>query len=160
MNNPFRILRFLWKARRPSHISDMPAVRDAFWLKKGYDAVTFFGFILTHTEQEARLMNGRLNALKNHEMIHLRQAQACGDSWCRFYWRYLVFWLKAQKGRKLVKNAGYRLNPFEMEAYAHMDDLSYLSRFADGATGWQHYARLSLQERAALLAARGKAQKE
>jgi hypothetical protein len=39
----FRILRFVWKARKPSTVHDMPAVVDTFWLKSGYDALTFFG---------------------------------------------------------------------------------------------------------------------
>lgn len=150
MNHPFRIIRLLLKAKRPSRISDMPALKETFWLKKGYQALTFFGVILMHSTEEARRMNedSRFASLKNHEMIHLRQAQACGDSWLRFYWKYVVFWLKASRARRKVKNAGYVLNPFEMEAYAHMADLHYLDRFPDScATEWKRYAELSLDER-------------
>ena len=150
MNHPFRIIPLLLKARRPSRIIDMPALKEPFWLKKGYEALTFFGFILMHSAEEARRMNedSRMARLKNHEMIHLRQAQACGNSWLRFYWKYLVFWFKARKARRKFKNAGYLLNPFEMEAYAHMNDLHYLDQFPDGkATGWKRYADMSLDER-------------
>ena len=150
MNHPFRIIPLLLKARRPSRIIDMPALKETFWLKKGYDALTFFGFILMHSAEAARSINedSRMAALKNHEMIHLRQAQACGDSWIRFYWKYFVFWFKARKARRKFKNAGYRLNPFEMEAYANMYNLHYLDSFSDGkATGWKRYASMTLDER-------------
>ncbi len=143
----FRILRFIWKARRPSTVHDMPAVVDAFWLKRGYEALTFFGTILTHSQQDADRMNSRLDELKNHEMIHLKQAQATGDSWWRFYWLYLKFWLQGWRARKRYKNAGYRLNPFEMEAYEHMHDLSYVEQCKDGAWEWQRFARMTIDER-------------
>ena len=146
----FNIIPIMLRARRPSRIADMKAVANSFWLKKGYAALTFFGFILMHSAEEAHSMNEdrRMATLKNHEMIHLRQAQACGDSWLRFYWKYLVFWFKARKARRRFKNAGYLLNPFEMEAYANMHNLHYLDRFPDRkATGWKYYASMSLDER-------------
>lgn len=143
----FRILRFIWKARRPSTVHDMPAVVDTFWLKSGYAALTFFGTILTHSQQEADGMNGRLTTLKNHEMIHLKQAVSTGDSWWRFYRLYLKFWLQANRARRRYPNAGYRLNPFEMEAYEHMNDLSYTELCKNGATEWRRFAQMSLDER-------------
>jgi hypothetical protein len=75
----FRILRFVWKARRPSTVHDMPAVVDTFWLKTGYEALTFFGTIITHSQQAADHMNSQFDELKNHEMIHLKQAQSAWD---------------------------------------------------------------------------------
>jgi hypothetical protein len=96
-------------------------------------------------------MNTRFDAFKNHEMIHLYQARSTHDSWLCFYARYFVFWLRACRYRKHLKNAGYLLNPFEMEAYAHMHDLDYLSDKPDGCTGWKAYARLSLDERLDML---------
>ena len=151
MNHPFRILPLLWRAHRPSRIHNMIAVADAFWLRKGYEALTFFGFILVHSKQEAERINNRMDSLKNHETIHLRQAQSCGDSWIRFYWKYMLFWFKARKARHRIRNAGYLLNPFEMEAYAYMHDLHYLDRQPDGcATGWKRYAQMSLDERITL----------
>ena len=150
LSHPFRMLRivrFVWKARQPSTVHDMPAIVDTFWIKSGYEALTFFGTILTHTQGEADAMNGRLTALKNHEMIHLRQAQSTGDSWWRFYRLYLHYWWQGWRQRKRYKNAAYRLNPFEMEAYEHMHDLHYLDGCRDGATGWKRYARMSFEER-------------
>lgn len=147
MNHPFRILPIIFRARRPSSTADMPAVADAFWLKRGYTAMTFFGKIITHTQQEAEALNKGMNALKRHELIHLRQAQSCGDSWLRFYWKYLGYWLKGCRMRRKLPNAGYLLNPFEMEAYAHMYDADYLDSCVQGAEEWRHYAGLTLEER-------------
>ena len=150
LSHPFRmlhILRFVWKARRPSTVHDMPAIVDTFWIKSGYEALTFFGTILTHSKEEADAMNGRLTTLKNHEMIHLKQAQSTGDSWWRFYRLYLRYWLQGWRQRKRYHNAGYRLNPFEMEAYEHMYDLHYLDHCQRGAEDWKRYARMTLEER-------------
>ena len=97
MRNPFHILKYLLKMRRPSRVSDMEAVFDGFWLRPGYHALTFFGFIVCRTEETVSRINqavaGRAQAsrddgahrpddkladsfavMKNHEMIHLRQA--------------------------------------------------------------------------------------
>ena len=79
-----QIVPIMWRAVRPSRVTDMPAVKNAFWLRKGYEGLTFFGTILTPTQREADAFNGAYSVMKNHEMIHLRQAQACGDSWLRF----------------------------------------------------------------------------
>ena len=147
----FRILRFVWKARRPSTVHDMPAVVDTFWLKSGYDALTFFGTILTHSQQEANHINSRFDELKNHEMIHLKQAISTGDSWWRFYRLYIRFYLQGWRFRKHYPNAGYRLNPFEMEAYERMNDLTYLEQCKDGATEWKRFAQMTLEERAKYL---------
>ncbi|MBR1394532.1 MAG: hypothetical protein IJ559_02600 [Prevotella sp.] len=143
----FRILRFIWKARKPSTVHDMPAVVDTFWLKSGYEALTFFGTIITHSQKEADYMNRHFDKLKNHEMIHLKQAITTGDSWWQFYRLYLKFWLQGRRIRKRFKNAGYWLNPFEMEAYEHMNDLGYLEQCRNGATEWQRFADMSIDER-------------
>lgn len=142
------ILRIVWKARRPSTTGNMKAVVNSTWVKQGYEALTFFGTILTSTFQEADAMNKKMTALKNHEMIHLSQAINCGDSWWKFYRLYLHYWLQGWRHRKLFPNAGYRLNPFEMEAYRHMHDLSYTDNCGkEGASEWRQYAKLNVNER-------------
>ena len=154
MNNPFKILLLLGKVVRPSLAKDMPAVRDGFWLGRGYAALTFFGFVVTHTQAEADHFNRLYDELKNHEMIHLRQAQNCRDSWLLFYVRYLWYYLRALPYNRKLKNAAYKLNPFELEAYRHMDDLGYADRCREGgATEWREWARLSVGERMRLLKA-------
>ena len=149
-----RVIPIMWRAVRPSKVADMPAVVNTFW-------------ILAPTQELADRFNSSADrALKNHEMIHLRQAQSCGDSWLRFYLLYIWYWLKNRvgllklhsrrsssagllpKGRKngsyCVKNAAYLLNPFEMEAYARMHDLDYLQ---GPATEWRRYAKMKLKDR-------------
>ena len=140
-----RVIPIMWRAVRPSKITDMPAVVNTFWLRKGYEGLTFFGHILAPTQELADRFNGSADrALKNHEMIHLRQAQSCGDSWLRFYLLYIWYWLTGLRMNRKMKHAAYLLNPFEMEAYARMDDLSYLK---GPATEWRKYAKMKLKDR-------------
>jgi hypothetical protein len=146
-SNPLRIIPLLWHTLRPTRTTDMEAVALPFWIRKGYDGLTLFGHIITHSKQEAEVFNTRFDALKNHEMIHLYQARATRDSWICFYWKYFVFWMKARRYNKHLRNAGYLLNPFEMEAYRHMNDLHYLDDKESGTTGWHRYAEMTLEER-------------
>ena len=123
----------------------MPAVVNTFWLRKGYEGLTFFGHILAPTQELADRFNGSADrALKNHEMIHLRQAQSCGDSWLCFYLLYIWYWLTGLRMNRKMKHAAYLLNPFEMEAYARMHDLDYLN---GPATEWRKYAKMKLKDR-------------
>lgn len=147
MHNPLFIIPLLLRARRPSRMTDMKAVPMPFWIRKGYDGLTFFGTIITHSREDADAFNGHFGAFKNHEMIHLYQARSTHDSWLCFYWKYLVYWVKGCRYRKHLRNAGYLLNPFEMEAYGHMYDMDYLDRHPDGCTGWQNYAHMTLAQR-------------
>ena len=145
-----RVIPIMWRAVRPSKVVDMPAVVNTFWLRKGYEGLTFFGHILAPTQELADAFNAKPNALKNHEMIHLRQAQSCGDSWFRFYILYIWYWLRTVcfggfAVRRQMKHAAYLLNPFEIEAYAHMHDLDYLAK--GEATEWRRYAKMSLNDR-------------
>ena len=144
MRMMFQIIPIMWRAVRPSKVADMPAVVNTFWLPKGYDGLTFFGKILAPTQELADSFNGAYNTLKNHEMIHLRQAQSCGDSWFRFYLLYLWYYMKGLRMRRQLKNAAYLLNPFELEAYGRMYDLSYLK---GPATEWRQYAKMSMKQR-------------
>ena len=140
-----RVIPIMWRAVRPSKVADMPAVVNTFWLRKGYEGLTFFGQILAPTQELADRFNGSADrALKNHEMIHLRQAQSCGDSWIRFYLLYIWYWLTGLRMNRKMKHAAYLLNPFEMEAYARMNDLDYLK---GPATEWRRYAKMPLKER-------------
>jgi hypothetical protein len=150
VNNPLSIIKLIVKAVRPSRIGDMPAVNNTFLLRRNYAALTFFGFILTHTQQEADHFNSHYDELKNHEMIHLRQARDTGDSWLCFYVRYGYYWLKGLRWNRRMKNAAYWLNPFELEAYRHNHDLSYAERCSEGAREWRTYAKMGFEERKAV----------
>lgn len=146
MKNPFRVPLLMFRSRRPSRINDMPALHDAFWLRRGYEALTFFGTIVTATQEEAQEMNRSCNSLKTHEMIHLMQARDTRDSWLWFYLLYLWYYVQALPMNCKLRNAAYLLNPFELEAYRHMEDADYLNNPACG-TEWRRYARMSPRER-------------
>lgn len=136
----------LLKARRPSRIKDMPLVHDMCWLRQGYDAMTFFGTIVTANEKVAREMEQKASSLKRHEMIHLRQAQHTHDSWCCFYLLYIWYYLRAIPMNRKLKNAAYVLNPFEMEAYAYMNDQDYLNNPCCGKE-WRRFAKMTPAQR-------------
>ena len=160
----FRVVPIMWRAVRPSKVVDMPAVVNSFWMRKGFEGLTFFGQILTPNQSEANNFNRvvvgdlqsptRLSAdlqsaqMKNHEMIHLRQAQSCGDSWLRFYLLYIWYWLRALPANRKMKHGAYLLNPFEMEAYRHMNNLNYLANHE--ATEWRQFAKMKLRDRFAI----------
>lgn len=138
----------MFTARRPSKVLEMRAVSIPFWLRKGYDAVTFFGTIITNDKADADRYNQAPHPVKYHETIHLRQAQSTHNSWLCFYWKYMIFWFKARRANRILPNAGYELNPFEMEAYANMYNPHYLDQFGDeGATGWKQYEAMNLAQR-------------
>lgn len=143
----FRVVPIMWQAVRPSKVVDMPAVVNSFWMRKGFEGLTFFGQILTPSEETAKLFKVS-PAMKNHEMIHLRQAQSCGDSWLRFYLLYIWYWLRALPANRKMKHGAYLLNPFEMEAYRHMNNLNYLAN--NEATEWRKYAKMKLRDRLAI----------
>ena len=136
----------LWLPR-PSAMGDMKASVSRFWCRKGFTAATVFGRIYTRTQEAADHLNNRFDALKNHEMIHLRQAQSTHDSWLLFYVRYFWYSLRAIGYIWRMKNAMYYLNPFEIEAYRHMYEKDYLERCDGGAVEWKEFARMSLAAR-------------
>ena len=140
----FRVVPMMWRAVRPSKVVDMPAVVNSFWMRKGFEGLTFFGQILTPSEDTAKLFKIS-PAMKNHEMIHLRQAQSCGDSWLRFYLLYIWYWLRALPANRQMKHGAYLLNPFEMEAYRHMNNLNYLTN--NEANEWRKVAKMTIKER-------------
>lgn len=126
----------------------MPASVNRFLCRKNYAAITMFGFIFTHDQEDADLLNHKVTYTKNHEMIHLRQAQNTRNSWFCFYILYLWYVIKALPYFSKVKNAGYYLNPFEIEAYTHMYDLHYLDCAAENGTSeWRRFAKMSLRDR-------------
>ena len=140
-------IRLLISPPRPSALTDMPATVNRFLCRKGYTAITLFGRLFTREESSATRLNKKCDALKNHEMIHLRQAQDTGNSWYRFYWLYLWYSFKALWYIRKQRRAAYYLNPFEMEAYCHMYDLDYLESTGGKATEWRKFAKMSLAAR-------------
>ncbi len=125
----------------------MDVFADDFWIRRGYEAMTFFGTIVANKSDVHRLDLGD-GSLRRHETIHLRQAQSTHDSWLLFYLLYFWYYLRALPQNRRMRNAAYYINPFELEAYRHMDDADYLEGCgAEGATEWRTYARMSPRER-------------
>lgn len=150
MKNPFLLPLLVLKTRRPSRIAEMRVVCDSFWLRRGYDALTFFGTIVVATPRLATQLTNSHNELWSHEMIHLRQARDTHDSWLCFYLLYIWYYVKALGMNRHVENAAYLLNPFELEAYRHMNDPHYLDTPQCGRE-WRRYARMTPKERLQLL---------
>ena len=136
--------------RRPSRVEEMKTVSDGFWLRKGFAAMTFFGYIVVPTKEEAKQFNATAtndDSLKRHETIPLRQAQSTHNSWLCFYILYIWYYVRAIPQNKYSRDAAYYLNPFEMEAYEHMYEKDYLEKCREGANGWRVYAKMKPAER-------------
>jgi hypothetical protein len=89
---------------------------------KGKIAITLYPYIFVKRKYIKLFTKKALN----HELIHEAQIKELGL--IRFYIMYLWFFVKG----------GYkRANPFELEAYAHDDDLDYLSFRVKNA--WRFY---------------------
>lgn len=86
----------------------------------GYAAMSWCGYLLTKKDKDKIVPR-----TWNHENIHLMQAKDKG-SWLKYYWSYLVQWLK---GNPLIHpaSAAYYTNCYEMEAYANAENLDYLN---------------------------------
>lgn len=145
MENPLKIFPIIWRARRPSRVADMPVVISKFWMPRNYAGLTFFGTILTGSNEYVKAFSQKSSTMRNHEMIHLRQAQSTHNSWLLFYLRYGWYYLLALPQNRKMKNAAYWLNPFELEAYRHDHDLHYLDH--NEATEWRKYASMSPRQR-------------
>ena len=128
-------------------MDDMPALRNTFWLRKGFTALTFFGTIITASKEEADRLNTTQSSIKTHEMIHLRQAQSLHDSWLLFYVRYLWYYVRSLPQNRHMRRAAYLTNPFELEAYRHMHDSQYLEQCKNGANEWRVYAKMKPRQR-------------
>lgn len=87
----------------------------------GYAAMMLFGVIFAR--RSARPLS---RYTVNHEAIHAAQAHDCGG-YIPFYLRYLGQWMRY----------GYRLCPFEREAYDNAANLSYLQTRKPKA--WKEY---------------------
>ena len=85
---------------------------------KGYKAMSWCGYIIN------RIGTGDIdNKTITHETIHLNQAKKSGSQ-IKYYWQYLIEWLKSNPIIAPVSSA-YYTNPFEMESYINKDNFDY-----------------------------------
>ena len=97
----------------------MRAIARPWLIRKGYDGMTFFGRIITHSKEEAARINTShaskdtvSSIIKNHEMIHLYQARSTHDSWFCFYILYGWYWLLACRyWRRLIVSTPSKWRP-------------------------------------------------
>lgn len=157
MQHPImNLLTAILSAKRPSRIKDMPAMTNTFLCRKGFSGITFFGRIYTNNQDVADSLNREYSVMKNHEMIHLRQAQNTGNNWFRYYLLYIVQWLKGIRLDRKGGRLAYYLNPFEMEAYLNENDMHYLDEADNGTCGWRKYCKMTFPDRYKLMRKSGK----
>ncbi len=92
----------------------MKIIRTNILPLKKYDAMNFFGLLFVHYGVSLT------DELINHERIHTQQMVEMG--FIPFYFWYITEWLI----RLPIKGRAYTNISFEREAYAYMNDLTYL----------------------------------
>lgn len=87
----------------------------------GFTAMMLFGVIFAR--KSARPLSERTI---RHESIHVAQAKECGG-FIPYYLKYLAFWVRY----------GYKMNPFEQDAYYYNDDSDW--RFERPYKFWKNW---------------------
>lgn len=108
-----------------------------------------FGTLYTRSERvldEINKTGGIDSSDENHEMIHVRQANATNDSWWRFYLLYIGMWIWNILLVFVNFHAPYKFIPFELEAYGNQYDMEYLN-YRDVCEEWRMYRKLTMKER-------------
>lgn len=131
---------------KPSNIEGIKVVFNLLLPIGHYFAMTFFGYMFIKKKSRDlwnwKIKTGQAKIDMNHEMIHVKQAQSTGDSWLRFYLEYIFQWLR--NNPFLGLKFAYRMNPFEMEAYAKQTDLYYVKDNPQGCVMWRMFKKLSV----------------
>lgn len=117
---------------------------------KGYLAMTFFGKMWIRNSNKTLwdeyVKEGKDKIVTHHEMIHVKQAISTHNSWFRFYLLYIWYWIKGVFSFGGFKFA-YKMNPFELEAYANEDVKDYIDIYSNGATRWKVYKEIPMKQR-------------
>lgn len=122
----WQLARMLTGSRPSDFVGGEPAVVTMKHFPfKGYKAMTWCGRIVR------REGSSDVDAVTlNHEKIHLMQAVECGDSWVKYYLRYVWEWLR--RGFLAPMTANYYVSRYESEAYANEEDMGYCADY-DGS---------------------------
>lgn len=135
---------------KPNNIKQISVRWNLFLPFHGFFAMTLFGKMWIRKSNRDKWSfyerTGKANIMKNHEMIHVKQAVSTGNSWLKFYLKYIFEWIKCIP---IINgfNFSYFMNSFELEAYGNESDMTYSTVNFDGATEWKKYARLSNKKR-------------
>lgn len=110
---------------RIDNVEDLKLLEMKYFPFRGYLYMFWCGRLIYRSDN-------RINAISefkstsvslNHESIHLEQAKLC-KSWIIYYLKYLFEWLKGNPFTYPSHSAYYTI-PYEVEAYANEDDLTY-----------------------------------
>ena len=135
----FTFLKELWQmvkmlfSSKPNVSNELELLAMQCFPFQGYKYMMWCGKMIYRKKNEERILS-EINTpsfLKNktHETTHLKQAQVKGrNSWLRYYLIYVWEWIKGNPIIHPASSAYYTI-PFEMEAYANEDDVSYLDNY-------------------------------
>ena len=132
--------------KRPSDIKCVKAKKTRL-LSSSFRAITLFGTVYCVRKDDVRRINANdyVNcSLKNHEMIHVRQAEGTRNSWFLFYLKYLWQWICNLPLIFVNVGAPYKFIPFELEAYSNQDNWSHSN---DVCYDWKKYKKLRLKDK-------------
>lgn len=133
---------------KPSKIKILKA-KKTWFLRSNFKGITWMGVVYCRNDayiNEINNADGINSNFESHEMIHVRQAQAMNDSWFRFYFDYVISYLKNISLITINIQAPYKLIPTEIEAYLNQDNWNYASE-AKGVYGWKEFKKLTLGEK-------------
>lgn len=106
------------------------------FLPSGFEAITLFGHVFDVRSKEElksylKTRNGEI--MVNHERIHMIQAKSFKLKYFTFYIIYLWYWFIGLFKYGIKNNASYFHIPFEVEAYTHERNFSYMNTY------WKNY---------------------
>lgn len=134
---------------KPSTVKEIQIKWNNFLPFSGYFAMTLFGKMWVRKSKkwkwETYIKYGLSDFILNHEMIHVRQAVSTNNSWWKFYLLYVWEWIKANPIFNGF-NFAYKMNPFELEAYANERNLNY-NIDNEIADQWKKFKNLKVKER-------------
>lgn len=116
-----QLIKWLFSSN-PSDCDELQIVQMKHFPFSGYSAMSWCGRLVTRKDPSTIS-----EITKNHETIHLKQAQADG-SWVKYYFKYLKEWAKGCIIMTSVSSAYYTIY-YEMEAYANEEDFSYIKNY-------------------------------
>jgi len=130
---------------KPSKIKTIKG-KKALFLPKNFKGITLFGVVYCNKKEDADELNKSEmidSDFKNHELIHVRQAESTNDSWVLFYLKYVAEWIKNLNLITIDINAPYKFMPMEMEAYLNERNWEYSSA---KATQWKEFEKIPKKE--------------
>lgn len=136
--------------KKPKDITELSVSFRKLLPPKSFYCMMMFGTMFINERNkdkyEARELNGLNKPLKNHEMIHVKQAITKHNSWVLYYLCYIWMWLK---NLPFINgfDMPYKFIPFEMEAYYYEDDFEYCMNHSDGTNFYEQFNNLTLKEK-------------